>query len=249
LNPFFSQARTLDLFNRVWGAGPHAAERWYERGLRTLEDLRERGQLNRQQAVGVRLFEDLDLRMPREECAEILAEVKKAADEIKSGLEVVGCGSYRRGKKDCGDLDVLVTHEDEAALGGVFEAILDKLRGSGFLTDDLSVQRDGRQRKYLGVCRLSGSDRRHRRLDVIVVPPDERAAALMYFTGSAHFNRSMRLLASKMGMSLSEHALTTNVVRHKREKINEGAALSTPTEESIFEALGLPYRKPEERNH
>jgi DNA polymerase lambda len=210
--------------------------------------------------------------MPREECTEILAEVRRAADAVGSELEVIGCGSYRRGKATCGDLDVLVTHEDEAALEGVFEAILNHLRESKFLTDDLSIQRDGRQRKYLGVCRLPGVDRLHRRLDIIVVPPDERSAALLYFTGSAHFNRSMRLLAGKMGMSLSEHALTANVLRHKREKINEGAALPTPTEKSIFEvtikslypqyfsyahhnifsivqALGLAYRPPEERNH
>jgi len=35
----------------------------------------------------------------------------------------------------------------------------------------------------------------------------------MYFTGSAHFNRSMRNLAARMNMSLNEHALHTGVVR------------------------------------
>ena len=59
----------------------------------------------------------------------------------------------------------------------------------------------------------------------------------------------MRLLAIKMGMSLSEHALVRNVVRHNKEKLNEGEVVPTPTEESVFEALGLPYRAPNERNH
>jgi len=144
---------------------------------------------------------------------------------------------------------VLVTHEDEDALDDLFEKILAKLRKTAFLTDDLTVQREGNQQKYLGVCKLPKDGSKHRRLDIIVVPPQERACAMMYFTGSAHFNRSMRLLATKMGMSLSEHALVENVVRRRREKLNEGSAVATPTEESIFERLGLPYRAPHERNH
>ena len=47
----------------------------------------------------------------------------------------------------------------------------------------------------------------NRRLDFIVVPWHERAPALLYFTGSAYINRSMRALAKKKGWSLSQHGL------------------------------------------
>ncbi|XP_021340182.1 DNA polymerase lambda-like [Mizuhopecten yessoensis] len=119
-----------------------------------------------------------------------------------------------------------------------------------FLTDDLvTSEDDGNQKKYLGVCKLPGENRRHRRLDIIVVPYDEYACALVYFTGSAHFNRSLRHLAKKKGMSLSEHSLNVGVVRNGAEKVFEGTPLPTPTEASVLEILGVPYRPPEERDH
>ena len=33
------------------------------------------------------------------------------------------------------------------------------------------------------------------------------------------------------------------------QKINDGYPLPTPTEESVFKHLGLPYRAPNERDH
>ena len=45
------------------------------------------------------------------------------------------------------------------------------------------------------------------------MPYSEFAPALVYFTGSAHLNRSMRNLAIQMNMSLNEHALYSGVVR------------------------------------
>ncbi|CAL1533692.1 unnamed protein product [Lymnaea stagnalis] len=50
-------------------------------------------------------------------------------------------------------------------------------------------------------------------------------------------------------MSLNEHALKTGVVRKGSEKIYEGTVVPTPSEESVFEALKIPYRPPEERDH
>ena len=49
-----------------------------------------------------------------------------------------------------------------------------------------------------------------------MVPYEEYACALVYFTGSAHFNRSLRHLCKKMNMSLNEHALRKGVVRKVR---------------------------------
>ncbi|XP_021253341.1 DNA polymerase lambda isoform X2 [Numida meleagris] len=240
----------LELFSNIWGAGVKTAQMWYQQGFRTLDDIRTKASLTSQQAVGLKHYEDFLQRMPREEAAEIEQTVRQAALALKPGLVCVACGSYRRGKATCGDVDVLVTHPDGQSHRGLFSKLLDSLHESGFLTDDLVSQEDnGDQKKYLGVCRLPGPARRHRRLDIIVVPYSEFACALLYFTGSAHFNRSMRALAKTKGMSLSEHALSMAVVRGPGGvKVASGHALPTPTERDVFIQLGLPYREPSERD-
>ncbi|KAM6265327.1 DNA polymerase lambda isoform 2-T3 [Spheniscus humboldti] len=240
----------LELFSNIWGAGVKTAQMWYQQGFRTLDDIRTKATLTSQQAVGLKHYTDFLERMPREEAAEIEQTVRQAALALKPGLVCVACGSYRRGKPTCGDVDVLVTHPDGQSHRGVFSKLLDSLHRSGFLTDDLVSQEDnGDQKKYLGVCRLPGPARCHRRLDIIVVPYSEFACALLYFTGSAHFNRSMRALAKTKGMSLSEHALSSAVVRGPGGvKVASGHILPTPTERDVFIQLGLPYREPSERD-
>uniref|UniRef100_A0A8C0G3I4 DNA polymerase n=1 Tax=Chelonoidis abingdonii TaxID=106734 RepID=A0A8C0G3I4_CHEAB len=240
----------LEVFSNIWGAGVKRAQLWYQQGFRTLDDIRTKAPLTSQQAVGLKHYEDFLERMPREEAAEIEQTVSKAAWSLNPGLVCVACGSYRRGKATCGDVDVLVTHPDGQSHRGIFGKLLDSLRRSGFLTDDLVIQEDsGNQKKYLGVCRLPGPGRRHRRLDIIVAPHAEFACALLYFTGSAYFNCSMRALAKTRGMSLSEHALHTAVVRAPGgRKVGPGLVLPTPTERDVFTLLGLAYREPTERD-
>ncbi|MGH0145815.1 UNVERIFIED_CONTAM: hypothetical protein FKN15_010663 [Acipenser sinensis] len=176
-------------------------------------------------------------------------EVREMALSLNPGLVAMACGSYRRGKATCGDVDVLITHPDGKSHKGIFSKVVHGLHQSGFLTDDLVNHEDnGNQKKYLGVCRLPGPGRRHRRLDIIVVPYSEFACALMYFTGSAHFNRSMRALAKTKTMSLSEHSLNRDVLRKGSLKVTPGLPLPTPAEKDVFTHLGLPYREPQERD-
>nr|XP_048295074.1 DNA polymerase lambda isoform X3 [Myodes glareolus] len=240
----------LELFSNIWGAGTKTAQMWYHQGFRNLEDIRSLDSLTAQQAVGLKHYEDFLQRMPREEAAEIEQTVRTSAQAFNPGLLCVACGSYRRGKMTCGDVDVLITHPDGRSHQGIFSRLLDSLRQQGFLTDDLvSQEENGQQQKYLGVCRLPGPGQRHRRLDIIIVPYSEFACALLYFTGSAHFNRSMRALAKTKGMSLSEHALSAAVVRNSQGvKVGPGRVLPTPTERDVFKLLGLPYREPAERD-
>ncbi|XP_007909582.1 DNA polymerase lambda [Callorhinchus milii] len=244
---FISQSvAVLETFSNIWGAGSKTAQMWYQQGFRTLDDIQEKASLTKQQRIGLKHYHDFRERMPRAEAAEIEQQVREAALGVNEGLLAMACGSFRRGKPTCGDVDVLVTHPDGRSHCGVFSKILSALRASGFLTDDLLWQDSGKQQKYLGVCRLPGQ--RHRRLDIIVVPHSELACALLYFTGSAHFNRSMRALAKTKQMSLSEHSLNRDVLRSGATKISRGLPLSTPTERDVFQCLGLPYREPHERD-
>ncbi|XP_040217861.1 DNA polymerase lambda isoform X1 [Rana temporaria] len=239
----------LEVFSNIWGAGVKTAQSWYQQGFRSLDDIRSKANLTNQQVIGLKHYEDFLDRMPREEAGRIEETVRKAAKDINTELISIGCGSYRRQKSTCGDVDVLVTHPDGKSHKGVFNKLIDGLKSQGFLTDDLvSNEENGTQKKYMGVCRLPGPGQKHRRLDIIVVPYSEFACALMYFTGSAHFNRSMRALAKTKGMSLSEHSLNKDVVRNGSVKVNAGYPLPTPTERHVFEILGLPFREAHERD-
>ncbi|XP_047214235.1 DNA polymerase lambda-like [Girardinichthys multiradiatus] len=239
----------LELFTNIWGAGAKTAQLWYQQGFRTLEDIRTKAHPSNTQKIGLKHYDDFLDRMPREEAAAIEKVVKDAVHAVDANLVAMACGSYRRGKATCGDVDVLISHPDGKSHKGVFSKVLQILHDSGFLTDDLvSHEENGEQKKYMGVCCLPGPGRRHRRLDVIVVPYNEFACSLMYFTGSAHFNRSMRALAKTKNMSLSEHSLNKDVVRQGSLKVHGGTPLPTPTEKDVFNLLGIPYRAPQERD-
>lgn len=94
----------------------------------------------------------------------------------------------------------------------------------------------------MGVCMLPGHTI-HRRIDIRVYPLNEWPLALLYFTGSGHFNRSMRLWARKNGYHLSDHSI------NKRFSDGmEGEPIPVKTEEDIFRILGLEYKPPEERD-
>lgn len=47
------------------------------------------------------------------------------------GLTIQTCGSYRRGKATCGDVDILITHTDGISHEGLLIPLTDSLKKSG----------------------------------------------------------------------------------------------------------------------
>lgn len=96
-----------------------------------------------------------------------------------------------------------------------------------------------RKQSYMGICRL-GPHGTARRIDLKTYPAHQFPFASLYFTGSAHFNRSMRLFAKKKLIKLNDDCLVERTGQHR--------CISCACEGEIFTALGLPYRAPSERN-
>ena len=100
---------------------------------------------------------------------------------------------------------------------------------------------------YMGVCKVPGKSSLARRIDIKVYPKEHYGFALLYFTGSDYFNRSMRLFAEKKGYTLSDHGLAP-VQKIGGSKITKGMSIPCHTEEEVFKALGIPYKAPAQRD-
>jgi len=74
---------------------------------------------------------------------EIYENVKKATTDLFQDKKLIieTCGSFRRGKPSCGDVDILITTEDEhddiRQVKGMLEKVVSKLEEEGFLKERL----------------------------------------------------------------------------------------------------------------
>ncbi|GLH06516.1 Uncharacterized protein GBIM_12007 [Gryllus bimaculatus] len=239
--------KIVDLFTQIWGVGPATADSWFRQGHRTLEDVKTRCSLNRMQQIGVKYFDDFQKPIPRHEVEEICAKVTQVAQSIDSRIKTEICGSYRRGKLLCGDVDIVVFEHNENH-SHLMQKLLKTLTSSKFISDEFASLEASRHHKFLGICKMPGQDSVFRRLDIFIAPFKEYAPAMIHYTGSATFNVAMRQYAIKKGMHLSEHGLYDKVVRNGNFVVT-GHPLLTPSEESIFHLLGVPYKKPEDREN
>ena len=147
------------------------------------------------------------------------AEAEALVGFLRDGGRAVVAGSYRRRRDTVGDLDVVVTAEDGAAVGNKlvsYENVADVLAHGP--TRTTVVLRSGLQ------------------VDVRAVPEESYGAALAYFTGSQAHNIALRAIAAHRGWKLNEYGLFSG-----RRRI---AGL---TEEEIYKKLGLAFIPPELR--
>jgi DNA polymerase (family 10) len=137
---------------------------------------------------------------------------------------VTPAGSLRRGRETVGDLDLLVTGPDATAALEPF-AKWDKVQevlASGENKVSARVGPEGLQ------------------VDVRTLPIDTFGAAMQYFTGNKEHNVAIRTRAVRMGLKLSEYGLF---------RADDNVRVAGETEESVYQALGLPWIPPELREN
>ncbi|KAI1780032.1 hypothetical protein F4818DRAFT_401510 [Hypoxylon cercidicola] len=257
--------QTLALFMKIYGVGQMQAQKWISQGLHTLEDLRNKAELNTNQRVGLEHFDDLNTRIPRQEVKALANYIKGRAATIDRSVELIVGGSYRRGADSSGDIDLIITKRGTSStteLVPFLNKLVEALTQEGFLTAALASHHGSAEEvdggsKWHGCCVLPervfpGPKEEHRRvwrrIDLLLVPQSEIGAALIYFTGNDIFNRSMRLLARRKGMRLNQRGLFRDVLRDRGgTKMTAGTLLEGRDEKKIFAILGVRWREPHER--
>lgn len=211
------------------GLGPKRVKLLYEKlKVRRLEDLRrviKAGRLREISGFGPTIEKKLiaALEKPATEkrfkLAFAEAEAEALVSFLRDGGRVVVAGSYRRRRDTVGDLDVLVTAKDSAAIG-------DKLVGYDNVAEVLAH----------GPTRTTVVLRSGLQVDVRAVPEESYGAALLYFTGSKAHNIALRGLANEHGWKLNEYGLFAGKRR-----------LAGATEEDVYQKLKLAFIPPELR--
>ena len=194
--------------------------------------------LNNIQKIGLKYYEDILLRIPRDEIVNYEKVIQILFDEIKnetSTFEIVG--SYRRGAKTSGDIDIIISDKNNDK--SIFKKFIDILIESKLLIEILSRG----NKKCLAISKLKGLPAR--RIDFMYSPPDEYPFALLYFTGSKEYNTVMRRRALDMGYTMNEHGFSIMSGKNKLNKLNK----IFNSEKEVCDFLKIEYKEPTERIH
>ena len=220
---------------RLQGVGPKTVAVLYrDLRIKSLDDLAaaaKAGRIRSLKGMGAKkeqlILQAIEERQ-RHAGRHILSRAAETAEGIVAYLkllaadaDIITVGSVRRGTETCGDLDILASGAD-ASLAGAFVQYPGVERVLGHGGGKASVLlRDGFQ------------------ADLRIVKPDQRGAAMQYFTGSKAHNIVLRDRALERGWKLNEYGLFD-----QNERVLAGA-----TEEGIYKALGMSYVPPELREN
>jgi len=149
---------------------------------------------------------------------EVLAYLKNAP-----GIKRIStAGSLRRMKETVGDIDILASGRDGAAITRFFASHPKVTR----------ILAEGTTKGSVVVASEAGE----RQVDLRIVDDSEFGAALQYFTGSKTHSIKLRGMAKDKGLKISEYGVFRGTKK-----------IAGRTEEEVYAALGLPLFPPEMR--
>ena len=246
--------KIIEELESVVGIGNKLAIDLYNKGILSIKDLKKK--INNKEIIvndkiklGLKYYGKFHGNIPRNEIINIKSVIKSIINDMNKQYYLNNtnkyifkiCGSYRRKKPTSGDIDILITKYESNTNINHLKIFIDKLKqpitnnnNKSLIIDDITDK--NYTTKYMGFCKYKNN--LIRRIDIRFVPYKYYHSALLYFTGSAEFNKKLRLHAKKLGYKLSEYGLYT-IKDNKKIKIN--------SEKDIFNILNIDYIKPKYR--
>lgn len=185
--------------------------------------------------LGLKYYGLVQNNIPHDEITSIQKYLIHQAYLINPHLHLIIAGSYRRDKSTSNDVDVLlykksVKTKEEIKENNYLELFINELTKIKFLLDSINSDY---HTKYMGFCQYKNHIIR---IDIIFIPYESLASALLYFTGPYELNTMMRSIAKKKGMTLNEYGLFEN-----------GSRIDVKSESDIFHKLDMEYLPPDKR--
>lgn len=223
--------QVMESLTKIHGIGNDLAYVLYKKKILTIPSLQDYAlthpeEFTKTQLVGIELYNEFSIKIPRDEVEDIAQVIKNQVLSYDKEALFEICGSYRRGRELCGDVDIVLGTNDSNLLYKVIE-------NCAFITHIFSLS----GHKFIGVGKAHDL---HRRIDIYSVRPHEFWFSILYFTGSANYNRLLRSAAAKKGLHLSNTSLTY--------QSNNKLALSPNNENDIIHFLNFPILTLEERD-
>ncbi|KAG8724922.1 hypothetical protein FRC09_011813 [Ceratobasidium sp. 395] len=273
----------LSEFTEIHGIGPTRAREHYEAGCRSVEELVDIYESKRKgpQAAAVlaalQLRDDLSVRIPRSEVESVAQHVFNELDAIQPGCEYTICGSFRRGKPNNGDIDIVFTHQKAGMERHLCTRLVDRLCKIKLVTHVLNQSSytsnhenvHGRHKETCGSFihlilsphqsnLISGTSRRacmdvlDKALVILKIPDTvHRRVDLIFAPYTVYWTAVLGWTGSKQfERDLRIHA-KQNGMKFDSGGITrqrDSKPIAAYSEQDVFEELGLEYVEPEMRN-
>ena len=244
--------KAMKTFINIYGIGPKKAQELYQNyNISDINELRNEVLINPKiindkQKLGLEYYEDLIKRIPRKEIDCYNNKIKSICERISKHIIYSINGSYRRKHADSGDIDILITSNDEDPTL-LRNKLIDELIKAKIIIATLA----NGKKKFMGITKLNEDGYNiARHMDIMDTDPSTFPFAQLYFTGSGNFNSNMRSKALKLGYSLNEYCISDKKTKKPIDKHIILKKIGKPNftdEKDIFEFLEMEYLEPENR--
>lgn len=221
----------IDLFMGIWDVKPKTASQWYNKGHRELEDLVDED-LTGKQKLGIKYYQDLQKKISSKTIEYVIQEIKDALGTSADDAEAIG--PVRAGEQEVDAIEVLIHSPKHGK--AVLKKIVDVLGKNKILVDiDASELKPD---KFSGIAHVRQN---YYRIDIHLIPEREVGIFLLFTTGPKEFLNVMKEQAAVQDYRLDRKGLV-------KVSVDDEEKIETPTERSIFEAIGMDYVEPQNRS-